>query len=512
MMLAGDDRFRPSLGLKTRFAIWLALFVPAMMLAAYAFFSGHEKEALGAEILLRGRTICAGVASGAEEALVMRDDLALAKLAADARAQNPGVVFCSVSDSTGLIWAHSDLALVNSQEALPAGARRPEGAPDGILEYRTAQGLDVFDISQPITVGGKRIGRARVAVSKQSIRLAIARAGRGLVLMTAGIMALGLAAMLLMVSLVVGPLGRITADIEAIGQGDLDRRIATVRRDEVGSIAQAVRTMAARLKQARERLIEQERMKRELQIARDIQTSLLPAAVPDPPGLRLASSYRAAAEVGGDYYDFIGAGRGSLWLIVADVSGKGVGGSMVMTMLRSIIRLESARAGSPRQLVAAVHAALRQDIPEGMFVTLFCALLAPDAGRVRCCRAGHNPAYLYSPGSGQLAAIMPGGQPLGTSLAVESDFLERLEEETAVFEEGDMLVVYTDGVTEAVDPRGQQFGESRLEEAIREAGKGGPRKLADEISARLGEFTGGLPQADDITLVIAQRTIPEKAQ
>jgi sigma-B regulation protein RsbU (phosphoserine phosphatase) len=304
-----------------------------------------------------------------------------------------------------------------------------------------------------------------------------------------------------MVSLVVGPLGRITADIEAIGNGDLDRRIDTFRRDEVGQIAQAVRLMAGKLKAARERLIEQERMKRELQIARDIQQALLPAELPRLPGLELSARYRAASEVGGDYYDLIGAGPGRLWLIVADVSGKGVGGSMVMTMLRSIIRLEGARAKSPGPLLAAVNASLQRDIPEGMFVTMFCALLEPAAGRLRYCRAGHNPAYLFSPGNGRLTALKTRGQPLGISFGGEG-----AEEGESAFQEDDLLVAYTDGITEAADAGGNQFGETRLEEAIRGAGRQSPDQLADEVMDRLERFTGGRPQSDDVTLLVARRS------
>lgn len=491
----------PGLGLKARFSLWLALFVPAMMLAAYVFFSRHQRQNLSAEILLRARTICSGLASAAEEALVMKDDLALAKLTADVKARNPGVVFCSVSDADGRIWAHTDLSLVNTVE--PAPAASPTGADEGVRVYRTSQGIEVLDLSHPIAVKGKAFGQARVAISRESIRQAVSRAGRGLALMSAGILALGLAGLLLMVSLVVGPLGRITADIEAIGNGDLDRRIDTFRRDEVGQIAQAVRLMASKLKAARERLIEQERMKRELQIARDIQQALLPAELPRLPGLELAARYRAAAEVGGDYYDLIDAGPGRLWLVVADVSGKGVGGSMVMTMLRSIIRLEGARAQSPGRLLAAVNTALQRDIPEGMFVTMFCALLEPASGRLRYCRAGHNPAYLYSPGSGRFSALKPQGQPLGVSFGGQSS---GCTEEEASYEEGDLLVVYTDGVTEAADAGGLQFGESRLEEAIRESGRLGPDQLADEVMARLERFTGGRPQSDDITLLVARRS------
>lgn len=501
------SEFKPGLGLKVRFALWLLLFLTAMMLAVYLFFSHHERAALESEILLRGRTICSTLASAAEEAMVAGDDLALAKLAVDAKSKNPGVVFCSVSDSTGTIWAHSDLSMVGRPDVYPLLNRRSGDSADAIYEYRTDQGEEVYDIAQTIAVGGRPIGRTRLAISLQSVRTAVARAGRGLAMMTMAIMALGLAGMLLMVSLVVGPLGRITADIEAIGQGDLDRRIETVRRDEVGVIAQAVRTMAARLKQARERLIEQERMKRELQIARDIQTALLPASCPEVPGLKLASLYRAAAEVGGDYYDFIESGRRGLWLVVADVSGKGVGGSMVMTMLRSILRLESSRTSSPRQLLASVHRSLSRDIPDNMFVTIFCALVEPEAGRLRCCRAGHQPAYFYRQQDGQLTAINPRGRPLGISLTEHDDFRDQLEEISLPFEPGDIFVVYSDGITEALGPQGSQFGENRLEDIIRERATQTAEDLAGAISASLEQFTGGEPQADDITLVVAQRVV-----
>lgn len=494
----------PGLGLRARFSLWLALFVPAMMLAAYAFFSRHQRQTLSAEILLRARTICSGLASAAEEALVMKDDLALAKLTADVKARNPGVVFCSVSDADGRIWAHTDLSLVNTVEAFPSLSQGSAETDEGVRVYRTVQGIEVLDMSHPIAVKGKVIGRARVAVSRESIRQAVARAGRGLALMSTGILALGLGGLLLMVSLVVGPLGRITADIEAIGNGDLDRRIDTYRRDEVGQIAQAVRLMAAKLKVARERLIEQERMKRELQIARDIQQALLPAALPRLPGLELAARYRAAAEVGGDYYDLIEAGPDRLWLIVADVSGKGVGGSMVMTMLRSIVRLEGGRARSPGRLLKAVDAALQHDIPEGMFVTLFCALLEPKAGRLRYCRAGHNPAYLFRPGEGRLTALKARGQPLGISFGGEG--VGGIEEGEAAFGEGDLLVAYTDGIIEASDAEGRQFGEAGLEQAILESGRLSPDQLADEVMARLESYTGGRPQSDDVTLLVARRS------
>jgi sigma-B regulation protein RsbU (phosphoserine phosphatase) len=174
--------------------------------------------------------------------------------------------------------------------------------------------------------------------------------------------------------------------------------------------------------------------------------------------------------------------------------------------LRSIIRIEAARNESPHDLLCATHAALRKDIPDDMFVTLFYAVLDPGARRLCYCCAGHNPAYLYNPGTGALRPLKSGGQPLGVSFFGEQAFSDGLREETQAFDGNDVFVVYTDGVTEAVNPRREQFGEERVEDIIRKCGRGDPKDMKLELATQLEAFTGKEPQFDDITFVIVQNT------
>ncbi len=486
-----NGQFRPGLGLGAKFTLWMLVFILSMMSVAHIFFSRHQRQNLEAEITLRGQTICAGLAAAAEEPLVMKDDLALAKLTVSIKDQNPGILACAIEDHQGRLWAHSDLWQLQRTDTV-SHHRRPA--------------VNALEVSHPITVKGKVIGQARVLISRESIERAVTRAVRGLALVTLGILAVGLSGMLLMVSLVVGPLGRISQDIEAIGHGDLDRGIQTSRRDEVGRISYSVRLMAQNLKIAQKRRIEQERLKRELQIARDIQQSLLPKDLPQIPGLALAARYRAASEVGGDYYDLLESAGGRLGLLVADVSGKGVGGSMVMAMLRSIVRLESSRESSPRRLLSRVQRALCRDIPEGLYVTMFYAVLDLKNQRLVCCRAGHPPAYLIKFDGSTPQAILPQGKPLGIALPDDDDFAAGLEEASLPFVGGDKILLYTDGVTEARDGTGRAFGPQGLYDLLFHLGRLEPEPLAQEILRYLEEYTNGVPQSDDITLLIAQST------
>lgn len=487
------------LGLKAKFILWLAVFVPSIMLAAYWYFSRHEQEALANEIRLRGRTICTALAKAAEEPLVQHDDLSLAKLVADARTVNPGVIFCLVTDNQGRILAHTDIFRVKETYSLPSQARRI----GDLYEYRTREGIEIFHLIQPIRLGQKTLGQAHVAISQESIRRAISQAGRGMLWVTALMMAAGLAAIMFLTSMIIGSLGRLTGDIQAIGDGDLDRNIVIDRRDELGRIALAVKEMAAKLKVARQQLIEQERLKREMQIAREIQNSILPKSEPRVSGLQVATLYQPAAEVGGDYFDFIELEAGKLGLVVADVSGKGVGGSLVMAMLRSILRIHAGQGQGPGRLIANVNQALKQDIPEGMFVTLFYAEIDPGAKNLSYCCAGHHPGLIRR-GDGSLLSLKRTGPPLGIDLDGTSP--GHFREERQRFLPGDLLLVFTDGLTEARSPSGQEFGQERLLQFLSRSDLHRPEAIKDSLSSVLGDFMGRTPQSDDLTLVLIANT------
>jgi sigma-B regulation protein RsbU (phosphoserine phosphatase) len=471
----------------------------------YGYFTAHERGILAREIKLRGRALGQNLVNGAEEFLVMNDDLALAKLVYDTKNENAGVVYCFVTDTAGKIWAHTEGAMVNTQYRVPRGLRALGGDSFFTRPYRMPGGTDVFEIALPVRVGTAKIGEAHIAVSQQAIREAAAQAGRGIALVTLVIMGLGLAGVLTLVSVIIGSLGDITMDIEAIGNGDLERPIVTVRQDEIGRIAQAVKTMAEKLQVARAELIEKERMRKEMQIAREIQQALLPRRVPDFPGFAIDAYYLAAMEVGGDFYDFVRVDENRFGVVIADVSGKGVAGSLVMAMTRSLLKIIATKTPFPHKTMTVLNDALVGDIPEGMFITLFYAVFDRKANTIAYCSAGHNPIYLYNRITRRLEKLKPDGPPLGIGLLTAAEFGQRLKEENREFKPGSTLILYTDGVTEAMDREHRQFGEERLEKLIREHGASTPDKFKNVLKGDIEAFTGNEPQSDDITYVIVQR-------
>ena len=500
-----EEQFRAGFSLKTKFLIWLVIFILLVMIVIYIYFSHHERTILSQEIKLRGEALCINVVSSAEDFLVMKDDLSLAKLIYDTKAKNKGVIYCFVIDDKNTIWAHTDASLVNTTYRVPHELDELNTKSIIIQEHRTPDGIEVFEIVMPITVGENKIGEAHVALSQQAIKDAVAQAGTGIAFVTAGIIVLGIIGILILVSFIIGSLGEVTEDIEAIGNGDLDRKIITSRTDEIGRITHAVKMMATKLKRAQEELIEKERMKKEMQIAKEIQQTLLPHSLPQIPAFKIASYYQSAREVGGDYYDFIEIDKEHFGVIIADVAGKGVAGSLVMTMVRSIMRIEALKNPSPHRLITLLNSILSRDIPEGLFITLFYTVFDLREYSITYCCAGHNPAYFFTPQEKKLLALKPAGPPLGISLFDEREFAARLHEERRIFNQGEILLLYTDGVTEAMNRSKERFGRERLQKFIEGNGTLTPDTFKKRLKAAIETFTNKEKQSDDITFVILQR-------
>ena len=250
-------------------------------------------------------------------------------------------------------------------------------------------------------------------------------------------------------------------------------------------------------------LSEKERLEKELQIARDIQGFLFPKEAPRIEGFELASLARPAMEVGGDYYDYIKVSKDELGLVIADVSGKGIPGALVMAMVRSMLRAEAVGKSSAAQVLHRVNKSIYGDIKDDMFVSLFYLVLNVKKRTVNYARAGHDPALLFHGKEKRYELLDKGGIALG--LDEGSFFDETLEQGEVSLSPGDTLVLYTDGITEAVNRDNEEFGFRKLLEIVRRSspanGEDNVSSLVERVDREIIEFTGGLPQWDDITMV-----------
>lgn len=254
--------------------------------------------------------------------------------------------------------------------------------------------------------------------------------------------------------------------------------------------------LAAAIQKTRyvEELREAERVQREVELAAAIQRSLLPAAPPAVPGIALAGRCAPAANVGGDYYDFL-PGHGGVSLLVADVSGHSIGAALMMAMARSILRREIGEGKGPAEVLAAANVTLFDDlVNSALFITAFCARYDPATRELAYANAGHNLPLLHH-GDGTLEELDTDGAALGILPDVA------FEERRTTLAPGETLVLYTDGVVEARAAGGEPFGEERLAHLLTGAAHG-PEALADAVYAAVRGHTGDVPQQDDVTLVV----------
>ena len=257
----------------------------------------------------------------------------------------------------------------------------------------------------------------------------------------------------------------------------------------------AIRVENARLT---EEQMERERLEREQQVASEIQQRFLPATAPIVTGYELQGISFPCYEIGGDYYDFIQREDGRLVVALGDVSGKGTAAALLMSSLHAAVHAQADIHDSLVKTISAVNRYLVDSIPANRFVTLFYAELDPQNGTLSFLNAGHNPPLIVHTG-GTMEQLASGGLPLG--IMSNADFREG---RTKLYP-GDVLVIYSDGVSEATNPNGEEFGPTRLYEVVArnlDASAGGIR---DRIESALTKFCQGTPAADDITLVIVKR-------
>ncbi|NNE68798.1 MAG: PP2C family protein-serine/threonine phosphatase [Rhodothermales bacterium] len=252
---------------------------------------------------------------------------------------------------------------------------------------------------------------------------------------------------------------------------------------------------------------ERERLKFELDIARQAQLRMLPAQVPEPTGLEVAAFSEPAREVGGDYYDFLELPGNRLGIVVGDVSGKGMSAALYMTMLKGYLQSRFESDQSPLSVLAHVNRMFGQSSDRAMFATMILCVFDIDRKVVTFARAGHCPLLVYRPTDSSVYVLQPQGIGIGLE---RSDLFERLtREESLDLRAGDVILMYSDGIPEARDSAGNEFGRQRLIDLLREnAGS------AEEVLARIRDahrrFVSGEEPHDDLTCVVVRLTADER--
>ena len=246
--------------------------------------------------------------------------------------------------------------------------------------------------------------------------------------------------------------------------------------------------------------IEKKKLEEELDLAHDIQQKLLPRSSPQIRGYDIYGVNIAAQAVGGDYFDFIDLDQSSLLFALGDVSGKGMAAALLMANLQASLRAQAGIHSHLTELTSTLNDHIFNSTSSTQYITFFSGALNVKNNEIKYCNAGHNPPLLIK-NNGEMDLLDKGGIPLG--------FIQKTVYSQSVtsIEKGEILVVFSDGVTETFDENENEFGVSRLEELIRQNKNLGSEEIAERIITGLKEFAMGNPSADDVTLLILKRVI-----
>jgi serine phosphatase RsbU (regulator of sigma subunit) len=301
------------------------------------------------------------------------------------------------------------------------------------------------------------------------------------------------------------PVRLLMGDIAQVSAGDFQHQTAAKSSDEIGQLAASFNRMTAALRAAQDQELTTRAMEHELGIASEIQTNLVPRSILKVPGYDIGAYYRPSKEVGGDYYDFIEIDENRSGLIVADVSGKGVPGSLVMAMARAFIRMEAERIHNPStaDTLARANMMLARDMRKGMFVTAIYGILDRTNHQIRVSSAGHNPMLLWRARTEEIVLVNPKGIALGLDKGPVFD--RSISEEIIQLEPGDRVVFYTDGTVEAMNDRREEFGDRRFQEIVTKLAKTESNQFLNLVVKALTEHQGNAPQHDDMTIVTFRR-------
>lgn len=329
-----------------------------------------------------------------------------------------------------------------------------------------------------------------------------------------------------------------------LAAGDLDTRIEVPNEDEFGDLADSFNEMTAAVKRGREEAIERERLERELQTAREIQERLLPHAMPELPGYEVTGTSVPSLLVGGDYFDFLELGDGRLGVAIADVSGKGIPAALLMANLQALLQGQVIHPSDVAEIVARINDLLSRSTDVGRFASFFYGVLERETGAFTFTNAGHNPPLLRR-ADGALIELKTGGLILGMMSGMP------YAQETVTLEPGDVVVMFTDGITEAQGPvparaaparaaaaagkaaaaaaggagaggeadRGDEddadaddldepvnlFGDDKLRDILAATGGRSAAEIRAAILEAVREHAAGIPPSDDITLVVLKR-------
>src|SRR4029077_1572242 len=304
-----------------------------------------------------------------------------------------------------------------------------------------------------------------------------------------------------------GSIHELFTGTERVRQGDFTHKMPVTTDDQLGGLANSFNSMTASIEDLLLQAAEKKRLEEELRIAHEIQMSLLPQAPLLMEGLAVTALCVPAREVGGDYYDFLPLDDHRVGVLIADVSGKGTSAALYMAELKGLVLSLSEIHTSPRTMLIALNRIIANHLDARSFITMTYAVIDLRARTITYARAGHTP-LIYVPGvcsdggPRHVQILAPDGMVVGLKLDNGEMFERHLVEETIPLQPGDLYLLFTDGISEAMNGRDDLFGESRLGRLVETHAHLPSEELRERVLREIAAFVGDAPQHDDMTMIL----------
>ena len=478
-------------------------------------------RSLTSEYRSKGIAIAQGIADSSAEILLNRD-LSTVQSTIDEFTEIGGVGYVFVTDSQGEIVSHTFVPAV-PKEVFPIirQSRASPSSGDVVTTTLEIQGIGKFiHIYAPILAGVA--GFVHVGMDQGFIQAEIWSTVLRQQILIFAIFLVSIIGAYVLVNRISRPLNQLTDYTHSFASRDFDPDVSVPTeiealprqsKDEIGKLAESFINMKRKLQgylnDLRETTAAKERIESELKIAHDIQMSMVPKTFPpfpDRPEFDIYATLVPAREVGGDFYDFFLIDDRRLCFAIGDVSGKGIPASLFMALTKTMFRASGDRRDATAEgILSTLNADIYRDNDSCMFVTMFCGILDVQTGRVDFSNAGHNLPYVVS--NGRVTALAnPGGMALGVANSAN------LRAGHIVLSTGDRLVLYTDGVTDAMNESEEFFSQGRLETTLEGGSAQSSKAVIEGVVSEVRRFSAGTQQADDITLLVLGYMGPKEAE
>jgi sigma-B regulation protein RsbU (phosphoserine phosphatase) len=495
-------------GLRFKFSLLIGVLVLLLTLGISTVLSyytiNHEKRALAEQMKRQADLSLENMTNVAREGILNNDELLLLSLIAKTM-ENRDIEYSAVLDTGNRVIAHSDFnkrgVVLEDEFTLRASKGEemlvePEFSPDKLA--------DLYDLASPVVFADRRIGTVQLGYSTMTILETIGELRKSsrnyTIIITVLTIVVGIIGAIIMAAVTIKPIKVLAKGANIIGGGNLKHKIEVRARDEIGMLAREFNRMTDRLFLYQQEMEKKAKLDEQLDIARNIQQSMIPGSGIDNKKLSIDGYYKAAAGVGGDYYDFIEIGNGVYGLIMSDVAGKGVPASLMMIMIRTIFKsLINSGVQDPARIVTLMNSTLAADISSDRFATLLFGTYNLKNRVFRYTNAGYGPLMIYKGSKGRCFQVNPPSSSI--PIGVMPD-VEYAEEKPIRLQSGDSLYLFTDGILEARSASEEEYGMKRLSNFVPGVAERESRDIANAIVENVLSFVGNAEQFDDMTLLV----------